>query len=166
MENYTKVFIPLIIAVILSSMTYVFSQTNDTKDFEKRPPRGEGFRPPPPHGKHGAGLPPHVLDELNLTDAQKQQIETLRSTSRDIGKEYFEKVRQADEQLKTLVESGSFNEVQARQILTEKASAMTELELIRLQTDAAIFNVFTSEQKAQIETLKSQRPPRPERREF
>ena len=159
MKSYIKVFTPVLLAIVIGSLTFAFAQTKDGgRSFDgKRPPRGEGFGPPPMRG----GFPPHVFEKLNLTDAQKQQIETLQTSLRDSGKEFFEKIRTADEQLRTMVESGSFNEENARQIIIAKASAQTELELIRLRTDAAVFGILTVEQKAQLAQLKEERPPFP-----
>lgn len=155
MKKYTKVFAPVLLAILIGSLTFIFAQTKDDKGFDgKRPPRGEGFGPK----RGGGGLPPHVLEKLNLTDAQKDQIEAFQTNSRDAGKEFFEKIRTADEQLRAMVETGSFNEENARQILSAKAAAMTELELVRLRTDAAIFGLLTTEQKAQLAQLKQERP--------
>ena len=167
MKNYGKVFAPFLLAILLGSLTFIFAQSKDNGGFDgKRPPRGEGFGPPhggggfgPPHG--GGGLPPFILDKLNLTAEQKDQIEAFQANSLDAGKEFFEKVRTSDEQLRTMVEAGSFNEENARQILNSKAAAMTELELLRLRTDAAIFDILTTEQKAQLAQFKNQRPPMP-----
>lgn len=158
MKSYLKVFAPFMMAILVGSLTFAFAQTKDGgRSFDgKRPPRGEGFRPPPQ-----GGLPPHVFEKLNLTSAQKEQIEAYRTNSRDAGKEFFEKVRTADEQLRTMVEAGNFNEESARQIISAKTSAQTELELIRLRTDAAIFGILTAEQKAQLAQLKEERPPFP-----
>jgi Spy/CpxP family protein refolding chaperone len=159
MKSYVKVFAPFMLAILVGSLTLVFAQTKDGgRGFDgKRPPRGEGFGPPPMNG----GLPPHVFEKLNLTSTQKEQIETLHTNSRDAGKEYFEKVRTSDEQLRTMVEDGNFNEESARQIISAKTSAQTELELIRLRTDAAIFGILTAEQKAQLAQMKEERPPFP-----
>jgi len=158
MKSYMKVFAPFMLAILVGSLTFAFAQTKDGgRGFDgKRPPRGEGFGPPP----HG-GLPPHIFEKLNLTSAQKEQIEAFQTNSRDAGKEFFEKVRTADEQLRTMVEAGNFNEESARQIISAKTSAQTELELIRLRTDAAIFGILTAEQKAQLAQLKEERPPFP-----
>lgn len=159
MKSYLKVFAPFMLAIMIGSLTFAFAQTRDGgRGFDgKRPPRGgEGFGPPPQ-----GGLLPHVFDKLNLSSAQKEQIEAFRTNSRDAGKEYFEKVRTADEQLRTMVEAGNFNEESARQIISAKTSAQTELELIRLRTDAAIFGILTAEQKAQLAQLKEERPPFP-----
>lgn len=160
MKNNVKIFIPFLLAVIIGSLTFVFAQPQSNGSGNTRPARGEGFGPPHGGGFRG-GLPPHVLEQLNLTDAQKQQIQTLEANAREASQGYFDKVRAADEQLRALVESGSFNEEQARQILSAKAQATTELELVRLRTDAAIFNLLTTEQKAQLAQLKANHPPMP-----
>ncbi|MGC2238937.1 MAG: hypothetical protein WA584_22470 [Pyrinomonadaceae bacterium] len=56
------------------------------------------------------------------------------------------------------VESGNFNEEKARQILSTKWQAQTEMEIIRLRSDAAILNLLTTEQKTQLAGLKEKRP--------
>lgn len=104
------------------------------------------------------GLHPRMLEELDLTDAQKEQIAWIQTASRGTSKENFDKIKTYDEQLRNLVEGGSFNEEQARTILNLKAQTMTELELVRLRGDAAILKILTAEQKAQLEQLKQQRP--------
>ena len=90
MKNYTKLFAPVLLALLIGSLTFVFAQSKDDKGFGgKRPPRGEGFGPPPPAGR--GGLPPHILEKLNLTDAQKNQIEAFQTNSRDAGKSFLKK---------------------------------------------------------------------------
>ena len=156
MRNYIKIFAPFTLAILIGSLTFMFAQTNKT-DFDGSKRGGQNaHRMPPPNG-----LNPRLLDQLNLTDAQKQQIQALQSSSRDASKANFDKVRTSDDQLRALVESGSFNEDAARQILNTKAQAMVETELVRLRTDAAVLKILTTEQKAQLETLKQQRPEPP-----
>ncbi|MGI8788932.1 MAG: Spy/CpxP family protein refolding chaperone [Pyrinomonadaceae bacterium] len=152
MKNHIKIFMPFVIAVVIGSLTFTFSQTM-RGNFA--PPRMDGkgdFLPPP------RGLNPRLLDQLNLTDAQKEQIGKLHDKAKADSQTYFDKLKFADEQLKTMMDGGSFDETQARQIVSQKASAMIELEIIRLRTDAAILNLLTAEQKTQLETLKNQRP--------
>jgi Spy/CpxP family protein refolding chaperone len=55
-----------------------------------------------------------------------------------------------------MMDGGTFDENQARQILTSKAQIMTEMQITRLKTDIAIRNILTAEQKTQLETLKAQ----------
>ncbi len=95
---------------------------------------------------------------MNLTDAQKQQIKTLQDAARSGSKENFDKIRAFDDRLKAMIDGETFNEEQARQILSDKAALTTELEIARIKTDIAVKNILTAEQKAQLETLKQQRP--------
>lgn len=161
MKKSIKIFTPLAIAILLGSLTIIFAQEN-RNNFGK--PRGNGeprdgrMMPPPPHG-----LNPRMLEQLNLTDAQKEQIQAIETASRDASKENFDKMRGYDEQLRKIVEGGAFNEEQARQILNQKSQMMTEMEIVRLRADAAVYKILTAEQKAQLEQLKQQRPEFPPR---
>ena len=112
------------------------------------------------------GLNPRLLEQLNLTDAQKKQIRTLEDNARAASQTYFEKLMVAQEQLKDITEAESFDEAQARQLLKTKAEIQTELEIIRLRTDSAIFNILTAEQIAQLKLLKQQRPEFPHKDGF
>ena len=159
MKSYLKIFAPFVMAIVVGSLTFVFAQTNKS-DFGgmKNGDQRERRMPPPDGMRPGAGLPPHILDKLNLTDAQKEQIQTIETASRGASKDNFDKIRSYDEQLRKSIESGAFNEEQARQILNAKAQTIVEMELIRLRSDALIYKILTTEQKAQLLTLKQQRP--------
>ena len=158
MKNKLSIFAPVVFAIIIGSMTFIFAQTN-SQTTGQFPGDGKGFRPPPMDGPGGrGGIPPQVLDKLNLTDAQKQQIKTLMDNARTASKSQFDKLRGFDDELKTVADAASFNEDAARQILTAKAQVMTELEIVHLKTDIAIKNILTAEQKTQLEQLKLQRP--------
>lgn len=159
MKSYIKIFMPVVLAILVGSLTFVFAQSRKDGQFPKGEGR-EGFRPPLPDRAMG-GIPSFALEKLNLTDAQKEQIKTLEENSRTASKNNFEQIRTYDEQLKTMLDGGIFDEDQARQILTGKAQIMTEMQIARLKTDFAIRNILTAEQKAQLETLKQQRPEMP-----
>ena len=164
MKN-AKLFAPIALAILIGSLTFAFAQTAKN-NFGGSKADGRNERRMPPGFPPSGGLNPQLLEQLNLTDAQKQQIQAIETSSRDASKENFDSVRSADEQLKTLVESGNFNEDAARQILNTKAQAMIEAEIVRLRTEAAILKILTTEQKAQLETLKQQRPAFPPRGGF
>lgn len=156
MKNNVKLFVPFVLAILIGSLTFSFAQTGGKAGRSApngAPPHaGDGF------GPGGIGIPPHVLDQLNLTDAQKTQITALQADARTASQTYFETIRTADTQLQTLVESGSFSEATARQILATKTQAQVELEIIRLKADAAIYNLLTAEQRTLLATLKAQHP--------
>ena len=155
MKSYLKIFMPFLLAVLVGSLTFAFAQKKD--DQGQFDGGKHGF--PPHDGMRGGGIPPPILEQLNLTDAQKTQLKALREASRTSSQTYFETIKSADEKLRALVDGGTFTEEAARPILNEKAQAMTELELIHLKTDQAVKNILTAEQKAQLETLKKQGPP-------
>lgn len=157
MRNNVKLFVPVVLAILIGSLIITFAQTRTNAGKSGSisnaapPPRGDGFHP-------GGGIPPQILNQLNLTDAQKTQISALQDAARTASQTYFETIRTADDQLRTLATSGTFNEAQARQILATKTQAEIELEIIRLRTDAAIYNLLTAEQKALFVQLQQQMP--------
>lgn len=104
-----------------------------------------------------------MFRELNLTDAQKQQIKTLREKQRTDSESYHEQLREIGEQMRPLVEAASFDEAAVRALLAKEAQLETELKLIRIRTDNAVFNVLTAEQKAKLDELRRNHmpPPRP-----
>jgi Spy/CpxP family protein refolding chaperone len=163
MKNYVRLFIPFLLAMVLGSLTVIFAQSSkdsvsqtrtDNTNFTVPPP------PPPGFGPHGGrdGLPPQLLEQLDLTDEQITRIGKLRDDSFTTGKAYFDKLRTTDNKLRELSQPDAFDEAQARQALAVKAQAMTELELIRLRTDAQIHGVLTPEQIMQLEQLKEKMP--------
>ena len=158
MKNKMKIFLPMLLAIVVGcSMTFIFGQTNDKRDGQSAGKDGKGFRRGGPDGGRGEGIPPQVLDKLNLTAAQKQEIQTLQDAARTSSKENFDKIRAFDDQLKAMIDGGTFDEAQARQILTNKSALVTELEIARIKTDIAVKNILTTEQKAQLDALKQQR---------
>ncbi len=130
--------------------------------------QGPGGYGPPPPGQRGPGGPggprgeDPIFNQLNLTDAQKQQIKTLREKQRTDSEPYHEQLRGNGEQMRAIVEGSSFDEAAARALLAKEAQVETELKLIRIRTDNAIHNLLTAEQKAKLDELRrGPKPPRP-----
>ena len=73
-------------------------------------------------------------------------------------------MRAADEQLRMMIESGSFDVDKATPLVRAKGDASAQIELIRLTTDAAVQKLFTTDQKAQLAQLAKARPPFPPER--
>ena len=163
MRNNVKIFVPVILAIIIGSLTFAFSQTGNPNAGKSHSNNNAGAPPNGRDGFHPGGFPPHILDQLNLTDAQKQQIAALETAAQTASQTYFDQIRTADDQLHALITAGTFDEAQARQILNTKAQASVELELIHLRTDAAIYNLLTTEQKTLLTQLLQQRPDFPPR---
>jgi Spy/CpxP family protein refolding chaperone len=102
-----------------------------------------------------------MLDQLNLSDTQREQIRTLHESARTEGEKFHEQMKANRDQIEALVTGGAFDEAQARKLLATKAQLMTEMDLIHLRTDAAVYALLTPEQRAQAQQLKQDRPPFP-----
>lgn len=150
MKNNVKLFVPVLLAFLIGTMTFAFAQTNGGG--KSRPGGGDAARGG--DGFHFGGLPPHILAQLNLTAAQAEQITALQTAAQTASATYVETIRAAGEQLRTLRESGTFDEAQARAILATRAQASIELDIVRLRTDAAIFNLLTAEQRTLLAELR------------
>lgn len=125
--------------------------------------QGPGGHQPPPPGQRGPEGPDggdKVFERLNLTEAQKQKIESLREKQHSDSQQYQEQMQSLHEQMRAIVEAGSFDEAAARALIAKESQAMSELNLIRVRTDNAVHNTLTAEQKAKLDELRrNQRRP-------
>ena len=157
MKRYVNIFAAFILAMAVGSLVIGFAQQG-RGDLKRPGPDGPVGRGGPPPGGPRGGLHPRLLERLNLSDAQMQQARALHEQARTDSEKYFEQLESADEQLKAVVQAASFNEEQARQLLADKAKALTELEMIRLRTDSAVYNLLTAEQKTSLAQLEQELP--------
>ena len=123
------------------------------------PPRPPGpLQPPPPFPGGPRGIA-QMVQSLDLTSEQLEQVKALDEAERSSSKQYMEKMREADEGIKAIIESGSFDEEAVRELATAASEAMVEMRVISAQTDAAIYQLLTAEQRTTLSKL--QRPPKP-----
>lgn len=167
MQSYLKFFLPVWLLILFGSVTFVFGQTKNIGDGQfPKGDRREFGRVPPPNGFAPTGMNPRALEQINLTDEQKTQIGKLQENARSASAVYFEKLQVVQEKIKDTTEGESFDETQARQLLKTRGEIQMEIEIIRLKTDSAIFNLLTPQQIAQLDLLKQQRPEFPPRDGF
>ena len=162
MKIFRVIFAAFALATLVGSLTLMFGQSRNnagrtqsdgqTEVGGRQRPDGPPMRPP-----HD-GLDGRMLRELNLSDAQKEQIKALQESAHTASQQFFEQLKAIDEQLRAVTQAAAFNEEQARMLLASKAGVMTELELIRLRADSATYKLLTAEQKARLEQLKQERP--------
>ena len=152
-------FILLMAFIILAgSLTLTYAQTPTSVAATLASLAKSDFPPPPPDGFRRG---PDMLERINLTDEQREQIGLIKITVRDSSRESENRVRAADEQLRMYVESGGFDPDKVKPIIRAKMEAQTAIELARLAADAEINKLLTTEQKAQLAELRDQRPPTP-----
>jgi Spy/CpxP family protein refolding chaperone len=123
-------------------------------------PQVPGGPPPPPPPPPGRGGLDHAIFDLDLTQAQMEQVKALRDAARTASDPYEEQVGNAEKDIREAIESGSFDEGAVHALAVTQAKAIAELRVIQARTDSAIYKLLTAEQR---EALKTMRPPRPRR---
>ncbi|MBV9957313.1 MAG: Spy/CpxP family protein refolding chaperone [Acidobacteria bacterium] len=112
-------------------------------------------------GRHGKGgmFGGRFAEKLNLTDAQKQQIEQIKARFQESTKAMREQGRGTRGDRDDFM-SGTFNESAVRAAAQARANRHVEMEVARARMMSEIYNVLTAEQKTQLATERQQREQR------
>lgn len=104
-----------------------------------------------PGGIGGPGFLDHRLARiLDLTDAQKEQIATLREQARAASETYRDQLPTLHEQQRALIEATTFNEASFRALAGQIAPIHLEILVINTRTESATYNLLTADQKARL----------------
>jgi Spy/CpxP family protein refolding chaperone len=110
-------------------------------------------------GRHGmrGGLGGRFAEKLNLTDAQKAQMEQIAAKYRESGKALRQQNRgeRGGGGFDALAD-GTFNEAAVRAAAQARANARVEQEVMHARMMSEMFAVLTSEQKAQLAAERQQ----------
>jgi len=114
---------------------------------------GEGGRESYKHGgHHAAGL--KMFKGLDLTDAQKAQIEQLTAAHRQNMPD--KSVRAASrEELRVLLQAPTFDEAGVRLLLEKQQAKRLDLEVAQLKFQHQLRAVLTPEQQAKLDERKA-----------
>jgi Spy/CpxP family protein refolding chaperone len=174
-HRHVWMFVPLFFAAVLLTVTAGVSaralsgagarspQSGSTQPPPGPPPdgfRGHGGGRGGPGGPGGPGGIDRMLFELDLTSDQVEQLKALRTEAMTAAKAYEQQVRAADEKIRAIVESGTFDEDAVRTLATGQAKASAELRVIQARVEAGSLKLLTVEQRAQLEKMHQGRPPR------
>ncbi len=105
---------------------------------------------------------PRGMDKLNLSDAQKQQIQQIFAAERqqaqnarpdDAAREQYRAQREA------ITSGTSFDEARARNLIGQEQAVHAEREISRLRTEHAVWQVLTPEQREQWKQMRERRAP-------
>ena len=120
------------------------------------PGRGRGgpFGPGGPMGPLG-GLP---LRELNLTDAQREQVRQIVDSRQQETRAIGERAMAAREALHAATTSPSFDEALIRAKAAELAAIDADMAVSRARVFADVFQILTPEQQATAKELSGSRP--------
>lgn len=125
------------------------------------PGAGPGALPGGP--RPGGALP--FLGELDLTDAQKEQVKSIVERSREESKPIAEELRKLQPKKQALIYTGTFDEAAALVLVDQEVALQKALTLNQMATQHAVYNVLTAEQKAKLAELIAKRkemgPPKP-----
>lgn len=123
------------------------------------PHEGKGGR----HGRGGrAELGPRFAEKLGLTDAQKEQIKSIRQSFREQNKAFFESSKNTFRELRAAKKAGDTAKADALKPQVE--AARTQMRQLHDQQRTQILAILTPEQRAQYEALKAERQARREQR--
>src|ERR1700747_3808177 len=97
------------------------------------------------------------LKELNLTDAQKQQVKQYFSDNKQAFKTNMLNMMKAKQAVDSAIEKNPSDESTIRSLSANVASAQTELSSQRAKFSAFLQSILTSEQKQTLTTLPKKR---------
>jgi periplasmic protein CpxP/Spy len=119
-------------------------------------PGGRGGRGGP-GGPRDLGLP---LAQLNLTDAQRQQIRELTQRRLDAGKQVQERLRAAQDARRAAMDTLPVNEGAIRSTTADLLAAETEAAILQAHLRAEVVSLLTPEQQDQLKKAQAARPAR------
>ena len=108
-------------------------------------------------GGPGVALP---LRDLNLSDAQQQQIRDIRDRHRDESQQIGERLRTAAEAQRKGVEATPVNESLIRSTAQQLADVQADAAVQRAQIRSEMLSVLTADQRAQLSKLQADREAR------
>jgi len=120
----------------------------------RRGPGGPGAR----GGPARFGLP--GLGQLDLTDAQKEQIKNIHDSHRDEAWQIAQRTEAAQRDLNLTADAPVVDEAGIRAKADVLAAAIAEGTIHRAKVNAEIFNVLTSEQQEKLKAFRAQRQER------
>jgi Spy/CpxP family protein refolding chaperone len=107
-----------------------------------------------PGGPRDLGLP---LAQLNLTDAQRQQIRDLTQRRLDAGKQVQARLRAAQDARRSALDTLPVNEGAIRSTTNDLVAAETEAAILQAHLRAEIVGLLTAEQQDQLKKAQAAR---------
>jgi protein CpxP len=105
-----------------------------------------------------------LLRDLDLTDAQREQVHALMQRHRDEFRAAAEKTMQARRALGSASEASAVDENAIRSAASALGDAEGEFAILRARVRGEVWDVLTPEQRQKAEALRQQREQRLEQR--
>ncbi|HBV76247.1 MAG TPA: stress adaptor protein CpxP [Vibrio sp.] len=122
---------------------------------------GEHQKMPGKHGqKCGMGMERGIWKKLDLTETQKNQLKELRQKDREAmtakSQSHKQTMKANHEQMQNLVMADNFDEGAVRALSQKIANESVDMKVSFAKDRNEMFNVLTSEQKAEFKKLKGE----------
>ena len=141
MRKFTALFVASTLALGATSMAFAADTATTTA---AAPAEGKMMMHHKGPGMHNEMM---MFKDLNLTDAQKQQIRDIRKSERDQMKRPPLEERRA---MHDIIASDSFDKAKAEAQIDKMAEQHKARMLAHLETQNKIYNILTPEQKKQF----------------
>ncbi len=126
------------------------TQGPDGPQHERHERGGKGMR------GMGGGFLGRFAQNLNLTDAQKEQMQQIAARHRESTKALRQQTGEKHGGDFGALNGGAFDEAAVRAAAQARANAHVEMEVAQARMMAEMYAVLTAEQKAQIATQRQQ----------
>lgn len=143
-----KKYIIAVMVFALVAVSTVFAVAQKGGDWKGR--RG---------GHHRGGFG-RMAAQLNLTDAQKEQVKTIMEASKAKTESLREASKANRQKMHEATANGQFDEATISAIAQEQAAISAQLTVEKLRVKSQMFQILTAEQKAQMAQMKEQRKER------
>ncbi|MBT0586076.1 Spy/CpxP family protein refolding chaperone [Alteromonas oceanisediminis] len=97
----------------------------------------------------------HMLEQLTLSEQQREDIRLIVSESRADKRVYVSDIRLAKKEFRQLVREPEWNETAVREVMTQRMALKQDFMLSNAQTRHAIFELLTPSQQQELNTLSS-----------
>ena len=109
-------------------------------------------------GEHMRGGPPpdmveHISRELNLTDAQKEQLKAAFEAQGPIEEGRHAKLEEIRKQIDAATANGQFDEAVVRPLVNQQVQLQADSMVDHLRIHAKLYSMLTAEQKAKADQM-------------
>jgi Spy/CpxP family protein refolding chaperone len=114
------------------------------------PHQGRGGK----HGGRGGDFSERFAQKLNLTDAQKQQIEASQKSFREQNRAFFDAAAATRRQIREAKEAGDTARLESLKATAKSQHA--QMKQLRQEQRARVAAFLTPEQRAQLDAMKAE----------
>ena len=95
----------------------------------------------------------HISRELNLTDAQKEQVKAAFEAQHAIEEQRHAKIDEIRKQIDAATANGQFDEAVVRPLATQQAQLQAESTIDHLRMHAKLYSMLNAEQKVKADEM-------------